>query len=226
MSGPDPPDGRDAATFASAATGTDATEVELARIEARLRATQRSALHVKGFRRAAVLVPVLPRPEGLQLLFTVRSADLSRHAGQISFPGGGLDSGEDAVDAALRETWEEVGVRLDRSAILGMLDDLPSPAGYVATPVVAVMEPGAALRPNPAEVADVFVAPVAELLEITPSWEERRVEGVRRRIHFYPWNGRLIWGFTGNVLEDFLARAYRSGSAARDRAIRDGGTSW
>lgn len=223
MSESDPAHAGRAARSETDASGAMA---ELERIADRMKATPRSPLRVDGFRRAAVLVPIVPRPAGLELLFTVRSAELSRHAGQISFPGGGLEAGEDAVDAALRETWEEVGVRLDRSSVLGVLDDLPSPAGYVATPVVAVMDPGASLRPNPAEVAGIFHAPIVELREITPSWEERRVEGMRRRIHYYPWNGILIWGFTGNVLRDFLERAYPTGGVVQERADGGGGPPW
>ena len=188
-----------------------------------LQGYRRETLEVEGFRRAAVLVPLVLRDGRLELLFTVRSVHLTHHAGQIAFPGGGVDPGEDAVDAALRETSEEIGVRLGREAVLGMLDDLPSPARYVATPVVALMDPAAEPVPNPAEVAATFVAPVAELRRIVPSWEERRLEGVRRRIHYYPWNGRTIWGFTGNVLKNFLdatgaTSAAAPGSGASGRA--------
>lgn len=164
----------------------------------------REQLQIEGFRSAAVLVPLLPRPDGFELVFTVRSAQLANHAGQVSFPGGALEAGEGVVDAALRETFEEIGVRPDRDGVLGLLDDHPSPAGFVATPVVAVLDPGVRFRADPREVADIFTAPARELLEIAPSWEERRLEKFRRRIHYYPWRGRLIWGFTGNVLKSFL----------------------
>lgn len=176
----------------------------LASITHAIRTYDRETLEIEGFRLAAVLVPLIQRGDRLELLFTVRSAELSSHPGQISFPGGALEPGEDVIAAALRETFEEIGVRVGRSAVIGLLDDHPSPAGYVATPVVAVMSGSSPLRANPAEVADMFVAPLEELREIAPSWEERRVEKFRRRIHYYPWKGRLIWGFTGNVLKNFL----------------------
>ena len=178
---------------------------------------RRETLEVAGFRRAAVLVPVVLRNGRLELLFTVRSAELTHHAGQIAFPGGAVDPGEDVVAAALREAHEEIGVRVGRETVLGMLDDLPSPARYVATPVVALMDPAVEPAPNPAEVAAVFVAPVAELRRIVPSWEERRLEGVRRRIHYYAWGGRTIWGFTGNVLKNFL-EVTAPGPGAAERA--------
>lgn len=189
--------------------------VDLPETVDRIRAYGREKLSIEGFKPAAVLVPVVRRADGLDLLFTVRAAELSRHAGQISFPGGRLEAGEDVVEAALRETHEEIGVELDRSAVIGMLDDQPSPAGYVATPVVAVMDGAVGWSADPGEVSDIFVAPVVELREIAPSWEERRLERFRRRIHYYPWNGRLIWGFTGNVLKNFLE--VTDPGAGRDR---------
>lgn len=189
----------------------------LAEIASAIEAYDRETLQIVGFRPAAVLVPLVRRNDRLELLFTVRSAELSSHPGQISFPGGGLEPGEGVIDAALRETHEEIGVQLSRAAVIGLLDDLPSPAGYVATPVVAVLESAAEWRANPAEVADMFTAPLEELREIAPSWEERRVQQLRRRIHFYPWNGRLIWGFTGNVLKNFLEVTSGVSGIARDR---------
>src|SRR5690606_19824567 len=94
-------------------------------------------LDIPGFRRAAVLVPLIDDGGHLSLLLTVRSATLRSHAGQVALPGGRLEPGEDSVDAALRETREEVGLVVPREAVLGELSDHPSPAGHVARPVVA-----------------------------------------------------------------------------------------
>lgn len=165
---------------------------------------ERQVLEIPGFRPAAVLVPVIRSPAGLELIFTVRSDKLRNHAGQIAFPGGGLEGDEDVVGAALRETEEEIGVTLASDDVLGYLDDHPSPARFVATPVVAAMQWPQELRPNPAEVAEVFSVPVDDLRAIVPRWEERVLEGSRRRIHFYTWGDRLIWGFTGNVVKELL----------------------
>ncbi|HEX7004385.1 MAG TPA: CoA pyrophosphatase [Trueperaceae bacterium] len=161
-------------------------------------------LEIAGYRRAAVLVPVLDGPEGLELLFTVRGEELRHHAGQVAFPGGRVEEGESVEEAALRETFEEIGVELPPSAIIGRLDDHPSPARFVATPLVAVLDWPQALEPNPSEVAEVFSVPLAELFGIVPRWEKRVLEGLERRIHFYAWGERLIWGFTGNVVKDLL----------------------
>lgn len=161
-------------------------------------------LDIPGFRPAAVLVPVLDGPGGLELLFTVRGYQLTHHAGQIAFPGGGVEAGETVEQAALRETFEEIGLELTESVIIGRLSDHPSPARFVATPVVAVLSWPQQLEPNPSEVAEVFSVPLPELAKIAPHWEERVLEGITRRIHFYAWGERLIWGFTGNVVKELL----------------------
>lgn len=173
-------------------------------LRARLAARERERLELEGFRRAAVLVPLLESEGGPELLFTVRSAALSNHAGQIAFPGGRLDPGESIEEAARRETLEEVGLEVPPSAILGRLDEHPSPAGYIVTPVLAVLPWPQPLRPNPAEVDGIFTASIAALSAITPRTEERQLRAYRRRLHFYDFEGQLIWGLTGNVLQTVL----------------------
>ena len=169
---------------------------------------ERIPFYIAGFKRAAVLVPILDAPGGLELLYTVRSSKLSNHAGQISFPGGRLDDGETVNEGAVRETWEEIGVRVDPKNILGHLDDHPSPASYTVTPVVAVLEYPQPLVLNEAEVAEVFTVPVAKLLELEPRSEERQLKQYRRTLHFYDYqdgdNERIIWGLTGNVTKYLL----------------------
>ena len=163
-------------------------------------------LDVPGYGRAAVLVPLLDAPDGPALLFTVRSAGLSRHAGQIAFPGGRVEPGEDAVAAALREAHEEVGLSVDRCDVLGLLDDRASPFGLVATPVVARVAWPADLRVDPGEVAEVFTVPLA-LLGATPVLRETWPhEGGTRVLHRYRVVGRDVWGLTGNIVKDLLDR--------------------
>ncbi len=170
----------------------------------RLDRARRVPLEIPGFRRAAVLVPLLEAEEGLSLLFTVRSAALANHAGQISFPGGRVEAGEDLLSAALRETEEEVGLRLEPGAVLGALSDHPSPARYVATPLVARVAWPQPLAMNPGEVAETFTVPVAALASLTPTSEVRQLHSYRRRIYSYQWGERRIWGFTGNVVKNLL----------------------
>ncbi|UCH26563.1 MAG: CoA pyrophosphatase [Trueperaceae bacterium] len=164
----------------------------------------REAAEVAGYRKAAVLVPLLVGAHGLELLFTVRSQTLTNHAGQIAFPGGALEDGESVGEAARRETFEEIGLDVPETALLGCLNDLFSPARYVATPVVAALGWPKSLCLNPVEVEEAFTVPLRELWELQPRSEVREHMGIRRRIYFYPWRERLIWGFTGNILRNLL----------------------
>lgn len=155
------------------------------------------------FRAAAVLVPLLLTPAGPELLFTVRSNALPHHAGQIAFPGGAVELGERVEDAARRETLEEIGLAVPSGALLGRLDDQPSPAGFIVTPVVAALDWPQPVSLNEAEVDEVFTAPLAELLGAT-SWSRESRLTLHRTIAFYPYREWLIWGLTGNVLRDLL----------------------
>ncbi len=170
----------------------------------RLAAAAPRELQIEGFRRASVLVPLLYGPGGVELLFTVRAARLKSHAGEIAFPGGRLDPGETHVEAALRETAEEVGLSVARDQVLGRLSDHPSPAGYVATPFVARVPWPQALTLNPTEVEAVFTVPVAELAATEPQTRVAELGRYRRLLYAYPWGEHLIWGFTGNVVRELL----------------------
>ena len=158
-------------------------------------------LDFPGFRQAAVLVPLLRAPGGLELLFTVRSSGLSNHAGQIAFPGGRLEPGESVADAARRETLEETGLVISETALLGRLSEQPSPARYLVTPLVGVVPWPQPLTLDPGEVEATFTVPLADLLAVRPRQEERQLEGQRRVLHYYAHgqgaDERLIWGLTG-----------------------------
>lgn len=153
-------------------------------------------------KRAAVLVPVIERPEGLSVLFTRRTAHLSSHAGQISFPGGREEPGDpDAVACALRETEEEIGLARSFVDVAGQLDLYVTVTGYAVTPVVGFVTPGFELTPDRHEVAEIFEAPLAFLMDArnhkrgSRSWNN----GVR---HFLaiPYGGHYIWGATAGML--------------------------
>jgi 8-oxo-dGTP pyrophosphatase MutT (NUDIX family) len=136
----------------------------LERARAHLDAFERRALPDDGRRRAAVAQVLLPDAHGRAcFLITRRTATLRKHRGQWALPGGRLDAGETAERAALRELQEEVGLRLDESTVLGVLDDYGTRSGFIITPVVAWAEPEHELTPNPAEVAKIFRVPLDDL---------------------------------------------------------------
>jgi 8-oxo-dGTP pyrophosphatase MutT (NUDIX family) len=135
-----------------------------ARIQGNLDRFERRAHQGQQLKRAAVAVLLLA-DEGGEACFVItrRASKLSSHPGQWALPGGRLDEGEGAVEAALRETAEEVGVGLARDSVLGLMDDYPTRSGYVITPVVVWGGDGCELVPNPNEVAEVYRVPLAVL---------------------------------------------------------------
>jgi len=151
---------------------------------------------------AAVLVPLVNRPEGVQLLLTQRTAHLRDHAGQISFPGGRVEPDDpDREATALRETEEEIGLARNRIALLGRLPGYEIPSGFRIVPVVGWVEPPFVLKPDDFEVADIFEAPLAHFLD--PANYQRREYHFRGRHRHYlaiPYEGRYIWGATAGML--------------------------
>jgi 8-oxo-dGTP pyrophosphatase MutT (NUDIX family) len=151
---------------------------------------------------AAVLIALVNRPQGLHVLLTQRTAHLSDHAGQISFPGGRAEDSDASLAAtALRETEEEVGLPGSAVAVLGTLPHYETVTGYRVTPVVGWVEPPIEFKPDPFEVAEVFEVPLDFLL--TPANQQRHVRmlgDVRRDYWAIPWRDRYIWGATAAML--------------------------
>lgn len=153
-------------------------------------------------RHAAVLMPLVSRPAGVHLLLTQRTSHLKGHAGQISFPGGGVEPADrDRADTALRETEEEIGLSRDRIEILGAMPDYELNSGYLVTPVVGWIEPPYQVNPDPYEVQDVFEIPLRHFLDHR-SFQRRRYEydGMVRRYLAAPYEGRYVWGATAGML--------------------------
>jgi 8-oxo-dGTP pyrophosphatase MutT (NUDIX family) len=153
-------------------------------------------------RPAAVLVPLIDRPEGMTVLLTLRTAHLSAHAGQVSFPGGRVEEQDvDAVATALRETEEEVGLARDLVSIVGRLDTYVTGTGFEITPIVGVITPDYVLAIDPFEVAEVFEVPLSYVLDRRNHNRTERESAGRVRVFFVlPYQGRNIWGATAGML--------------------------
>lgn len=161
---------------------------------------------------AAVLVGLVPRPDGLSVLLTRRIDGLRRHPGQVSFPGGRIDPADvDAVHAALRETHEEVGIQPATLEPLGYLDAVVTVTGYRVIPVVAMIDPDYVATPAPDEVADVFEVPLRYLLDAT-NRSTRRFDhaGRVREVWEYGYEPQRIWGVTASMLVNFADRLERT----------------
>lgn len=153
-------------------------------------------------RDAAVLVPIVDRPDGPTVVLTVRSANTPTHAGQISFPGGRVQD-EDAsrIDTALREAEEEIGLAREHAQVIGTLGVHEGGLGFSVTPVVAIVSPAARLVACEREVAEIFEAPLAHFADLNNHGsEERRHEGVPFRMFAAPYGPYHIWGLTAGIL--------------------------
>jgi len=154
------------------------------------------------YKPAAVLVPIIAHPQALTLLLTRRAAHLKFHSGQVSFPGGRVDAGDSGPEAtALREAREEIGLPPERVELLGRLPEYRTGTGYRITPVVGLLTPPLAFRPDPAEVDEVFEIPLALVLD--PSnhrRDSREWQGRTRQFFVIPHDTHYIWGATAGML--------------------------
>ncbi|MBC8128778.1 MAG: CoA pyrophosphatase [Rhizobiaceae bacterium] len=163
-----------------------------------------------GAREAAVLVPIVDRGMDAGVILTTRAGHLRSHSGQVAFPGGSIDpSDASPEDAALRESFEEIG--LDRRFVetIGRLPRYRTTTGFRITPVLAIVRPGFFLMPHPDEVADVFEVPLSFLMNAANHTRESRVwQGHERHYYVMPFGKRHIWGVTAGIIRTLYERLY------------------
>lgn len=173
----------------------------------------------------AVLVPLVERPEGLCLLYEVRAEHLGRQPGEVCFPGGKMEDGEEPVACALRETWEELGIPREQIEVVAQLDFLTHQGGFAMYPVLGIVAEDAAIVPSPAEVKEVFTVPVDWLRAHPPEVYTYRLlpdvkddfpygrigfpqgyrwKGGRVSVPVYGWPEHPIWGLTGRITRHLL----------------------
>ena len=159
-------------------------------------------------RRAAVLIPLVERSEGVTVLLTLRTDHLSSHAGQISFPGGRAEELDSSpIETALRESEEEIGLHRRHVSILGVLPDYVTGSAYRVAPVVGLVKPPFELTADPNEVAEIFEVPLAWLMNgmhhqrLSFELPER---GGRRSFYAMPYERFFIWGATAGMLRNLF----------------------
>jgi 8-oxo-dGTP pyrophosphatase MutT (NUDIX family) len=165
---------------------------------------------VRATRPAAVLVPVVDRPEPTVLL-TLRTAELASHAGQVAFPGGKIDPADETpLAAALRETQEEIGVGPHLIEPIGYLDLYLTFSGFRILPLLARLSPDYALTLNPREVSEAFEVPLGFLMnEANHQRQSREARGVIRQYFAMPFEQRNIWGVTAGIVRNLYERIYK-----------------
>lgn len=183
------------------------TAVLIPWLQARLASTTACATfsdrpNIRATRKAAVLIGLVLHPQQVTVIFTQRAQHLSVHAGQVSFPGGAIESSDvDAIDAALRETEEEIGIPRAWITPWHALDEYHTISGFAVTPVLASVAPNYPIQADANEVAEVFELPLHIVLN--PSHYERRwvvrPEG-KGVSHFLEHDGRVVWGATAGML--------------------------
>ena len=158
-------------------------------------------------RQAAVLVPLYVDAGELWTVLTKRTEKLPHHKGQIAFPGGSLEPGEDPWAAALRETEEEIGIEPTRVLRLGDLDESETPSGFRIVPCVGAVPFPIETKPNEDEIEDIFAVPIKAFANPT-AVEDRVVllDGVERLLRIYHVGRRQVWGLTARILQNLLQR--------------------
>lgn len=166
-------------------------------------------------RHAAVLVPLYVAQGQLWTLLTRRSQELPHHRGQVAFPGGGRETGEDLWRAALRESEEEIGLPARLVLRLGELDEVGTPSGFRIVPCVGAIPHPFSPRPNPGEIAEVFAAPITAFASPAAIEEHEVVlNGRPRALRVYRVGRHRVWGVTARIVQNLVARLGAGGEAA------------
>jgi len=171
------------------------------------------ALKLKGQRGASVLMPLVLRDEW-RVILTQRPQTMPQHAGQVAFPGGKREVGETALEAALRETEEEIGLKTEAISVIGRLPSFNAVSEYRVTPFVGIIDSDAPIIPDPHEVDDIFETPLSFLMDVRNHIaRDIHLDGRNHRIYDMPYeepNGthRNIWGMTAMIMYRLYQRAY------------------
>jgi len=160
-----------------------------------------------GITPAAVLIAVVDRPSPTVIL-TLRPETMRKHPGQVSFPGGRIDPGDDGpIAAALREAEEEIGLPPSRVEVIGIADRYRTVTGFEVTPVLGIVPPDLRLTPHPGEVAAVFEAPLRHILDARHQHVRHALwRGKERTYYEIEWEGRKIWGATAAMIVNLSRR--------------------
>ncbi|MEW6375243.1 MAG: CoA pyrophosphatase [Thermodesulfobacteriota bacterium] len=158
------------------------------------------------FSHAAVLVPLFKKGENCHLLFTKRTDHVKYHKGEISFPGGMVDEGDSDLErTALRETFEEIGLKEDDVQIIGVLDDIVTITEFIVTPIVGLFPFPYPFKVNEVEIAELIEVPLASLLDEECFSEREIIRGDRKDILYaFQYGEHIIWGATARILKQFL----------------------
>ncbi len=177
-------------------------------VRQRLESPPPSRLGPKEARQAAVLVPLYVDAGQLWTVLTRRTEDLPHHRGQIAFPGGGREIGEEPWDTALRESQEEIGLDPKRVLELGKLDEAETPSGYRIIPCVGAVPQPLETTPNEAEIAEIFSVPLLAFADVRMIEDkEVTINGRTRTLRVYHVaGGRQVWGLTARLIQNLLVR--------------------
>ncbi|MER9422915.1 CoA pyrophosphatase [Mesorhizobium sp. M0317] len=165
---------------------------------------------LKALRDAAVLIPVVDHGRDATVLLTKRAEKLRSHSGQVAFPGGTIDPTDATPEAAaLRETFEEIGLGQDRIEIIGRMPDYVAGSGYRIAPVLAIVEPGFTLSLNSDEVDAAFEVPLSFLMDPANHTRDSRMwNDLEWFFYDMPYGGQRIWGVTAGIIRTLYERLY------------------